>query len=243
VPHVLILGAGSDIARAIARKYAENGHSLYLALRRPEEIGPDVTDLKIRCRVDVRSVEFDVTDFSSHNGFYDSLDPKPEGVICVVGYMGGQEKSQSDFGEAKRVIETNYTGCVSVLEAVAADFEARKEGFIIGISSVAGDRGRASNYMYGSAKAGFSAFLSGLRNRLYKSGVRVLTVKPGFVLTKVTEQMDLPRKLTATPQEVADDIFRAHKKGKNVLYTKWFWKFIMWAIIHIPETLFKRMRI
>lgn len=243
MPHLLILGAGSDIARAIARMYAQNGYSLYLAARRPEEIQADAADLKNRYSAEAGCVKFDVTDFSSHPEFYGSLDPKPAGVICVVGYMGEQESAQADFGEAKKVIETNYTGCVSILELAAADMEARKEGFIVGISSIAGDRGRAKNYLYGSAKAGFSAYLSGLRNRLHGAGVKVLTVKPGFVATKMTEGMSLPPALTADPREVAADVYRAQQKGRDILYTKWFWRFIMWAIIHLPERLFKRMRI
>ena len=243
MPHLLILGAGSDIARAIARKYAQNGYSLYLAARRPEAIRADAADLKNRYSAEAGCVKFDVTDFSSHREFYGSLDPKPDGVICVVGYMGEQESAQADFGEAKTIIETNYTGCVSILELVAAEMEDRKEGFIVGISSVAGDRGRAKNYLYGSAKAAFSAYLSGLRNRLHGAGVKVLTVKPGFVLTKMTQGLALPPALTADPREVADDIYRAQQKGKDIIYTKWFWRFIMWAIIHLPERLFKKMRV
>ena len=243
MPQLLILGAGSDIARAIARKYAQNGYSLYLAARRPETILADAADLKNRYSAEAGCVKFDVTDYSSHQEFYGSLDPKPDGVICVVGYMGEQEDAQADFGEAKKVIETNYTGCVSILEVAAAAMEAKKEGFIVGISSVAGDRGRAKNYIYGSAKAGFSAYLSGLRNRLHTAGVKVLTVKPGFVLTKMTQGLGLPPALTADPREVAADVYRAQQKGRDILYTKWFWRFIMWAIIHLPERLFKRMRI
>jgi len=123
------------------------------------------------------------------------------------------------------------------------DFEKRKSGFIIGISSVAGDRGRKSNYIYGSAKAALTAYLSGLRNRLYVANVHVLTVKPGFVATKMTEGMDLPEKLTAQPEAVAEDIYRAQQKNKNVLYTKWIWRWVMLIIKVIPEWKFKRMSI
>ena len=114
---------------------------------------------------------------------------------------------------------------------------------MVGISSVAGDRGRKSNYIYGSSKAGLIAYLSGLRNRLYNSKVHVMTVKPGFVFTKATRNMNLPEKLTAQPEEVAKDIYNAQQRGKNVLYTKWFWKWIMMAIKMIPESKFKRMNI
>ncbi len=240
---VLILGAKSDIARAIAHRYAKAGYSLYLAARNYDEPESDITDINIRYKVQAKAMAFDVTDFGSHESFYKNLDPKPDGVICAVGFMPEQKDAQADFEIAKRVIDANYTGCVSILEIIAGDFEERKSGFIIGISSAAGDRGRKKNYTYGSAKAGFTAFLSGLRNRLFGSGVHVMTVKPGFVATRMTRHMDLPEKLTAQPTEVAEDIFRAHQKGKDVLYTKWFWKLIMWIIIHVPEKIFKRTTI
>ena len=126
---------------------------------------------------------------------------------------------------------------------IASDFEQRKSGFIVGITSVAGDRGRKSNYLYGSAKAALTVYLSGLRNRLYESQVHVMTVKPGFVATKMTEDMDLPEKLTAQPDEVADDIFNSQQKNKNVIYTKWIWRWVMLVIKAIPEWKFKGMSI
>jgi short-subunit dehydrogenase len=138
-------------------------------------------------------------------------------------------------------METNYIGLALLLGQFANDFEKRGHGCIIGISSVAGDRGRKTNYIYGSAKAGFTAFLSGLRNRLYGFGVRVMTVKPGFVRTTMTEKMDLFEKLTATPEQVAQDVYKAYTKGKDVLYTLWFWRWIMLAINNIPEFIFKRL--
>ncbi len=121
--------------------------------------------------------------------------------------------------------------------------EARKAGLIIGLSSVAGDRGRASNYVYGSAKAGLSAFLSGLRHRLAASGVRVMTVKPGFVRTAMTEGLNLPPLLTAEPDQVAADILSAVKKRRDTIYSRWYWRFIMSAIRLLPESIFKRTRL
>ena len=157
--------------------------------------------------------------------------------------MGDQQRAQKDFKEAKKIIDTNYTGIVSIFNIIANVFEKRKSGFIVGISSVAGDRGRKSNYIYGSAKAALTAYLSGLRNRLYGSKVHVMTVKPGFVDTKMTKGMDLPEKLTAKPKEVAKDIYIAQQKGKDILYTKWIWKWIMLIIKIIPEWKFKGMSI
>jgi short-subunit dehydrogenase len=239
--YILILGARSDIARAVSHTFARNGFNLYLAARRHEELDPDQRDLTIRYGVMVETREFDVLATTGHGAFYNGLGEKPIGVVCAVGYLGDQEKAERDPAEARRILDTNFTGCVSILSIVANDFEKRSEGFIIGISSAAGDRGKKSNYYYGSAKAGLTAFLSGLRNRLHPSGVRVITVKPGFVSTKMTEGMDLPRALTATPEEAADDIFRAWLKDRDVIYTKWYWKFIMLIIRHIPEKIFRKL--
>jgi len=241
--YVLIVGASSDIAKAVAREYAKSGYDLYLAGRDIDRLKDFKRDVEVRTQRDVRLLELDILDFNSHKSFYDSLEPKPLGVISAVGYLGNQKVAQRDFEETKRIIDTNYTGVVSLFNIIANDFESRRSGFIVGISSVAGDRGRKSNYIYGSAKAGLSAYLSGLRNRLYESQVQVLTVKPGFVATKMTEGMDLPPKLTATPKEVAKDIFDAQQSGKDVIYTKWFWRYIMMIIRLIPEWKFKKMSI
>ena len=188
-------------------------------------------------------MELDILQYKSHQSVYDNLEEKPVGVISAVGYLGDQNKAQSDLGEARRIIDTNYTGIVSFFNIVANDFEKRGRGLIVGISSVAGDRGRKSNYIYGSAKAALTAYMSGLRNRLYGSQVHIVTVKPGFVATKMTEGMDLPKKLTARPEEVAENLFKAQQKGKDVLYTKWIWKWIMLIIHNIPEFKFKKMDI
>ncbi|MEM0996917.1 MAG: SDR family oxidoreductase [Bacteroidota bacterium] len=241
---ILILGASSDIARAIVVEFARAGHGFYLAgLRAEEEIAPDVSDLRLRYGVEAEAREFDALAYADHQAFYNALDPKPEVVVCVVGYMPEQADAERDESLARRIMETNYVGCAHFLGIAANDFEQRGSGSIIGISSVAGDRGRATNYLYGSAKAGFTAFLSGLRNRLHKSGVQVLTVKPGFVRTKMTEGLDLPGPLTAEPQQVGRAVFRAWKKRKNVLYTKWMWRYIMWIIRNIPEWQFKKMKL
>jgi len=162
-------------------------------------------------------------------------------VVAAFGYLGDQDKAQSDFQEAQKIIQTNFTGAVSILEIVATDFEHRGRGFIIGMGSVAGERGRQSNYVYGAAKGALGTYLSGLRNRLCKRGVQVITVLPGFIDTKMTRGMGLPALLTATPQQVAADIFAAYRKSKNTIYTRWFWRWIMTVIKSIPEPIFKRL--
>lgn len=239
---VLILGARSDIARALAHEYARAGHRLILAARRAEELASDAQDLAVRYGIEAEATELDALDFASHERFVDELGDV-HGVICAIGYLGDQQRAQSDFDECRRILDTNYTGVVSLLNRLANKLEAQKRGFVIGISSVAGDRGRQSNYLYGSAKAALSAYLSGLRNRLAPAGVQVLTVKPGFVRTRMTEGMPLPGLLTAQPDAVARDIRSAQQRGRNEIYTRWFWRPIMKGITSVPEFLFKRMRL
>jgi short-subunit dehydrogenase len=239
--YALIVGAKSDIAKATAREYAKNGYDLYLAARSADELKEFAQDIITRTQKEVQLLELDILDYASHQAFYDNLEEKPLGVISAVGYLGDQEKAQSDFSEAQKIIDSNYTGVVSLFNIIANDFEKRRSGFMVGISSVAGDRGRKSNYIYGSAKAALTTYLSGLRNRLYDAQVHVMTVKPGFVATAMTKDLDLPEKLTAQPEEVAQDIYSAQQKNKNVIYTKWFWKYIMMIIRMIPEWKFKGM--
>lgn len=239
--YVLVVGATSDIAKATALAYAKKGYDLYLAARTPDDLKVFANDVRVRTERDVQCLSLDVLEMDSHASFYDDLAEKPEGVVVAVGYLGKQSKAEKDMDEAERIINTNFTAVACLLNIIANDFEQRQSGFIIGVSSVAGDRGRKSNYMYGAAKAGFTAYLSGLRNRLNDANVHVMTVKPGFVATKMTEGMDLPEKLTAQPDEVAKDIITAQQKGVNVLYTKWMWRWIMLIITSIPEFIFKKL--
>jgi short-subunit dehydrogenase len=240
---VLILGAMSDIGRALARQYAAAGWRLQLAARQAGRLDPDAQDLRIRYQAEVQALEFDARSTASHAAWYAALDPAPDLVICVFGLLGRQARAQQHGPEALEILETNYTGAVSILERAAEAMEQRGSGCIAGISSVAGDRGRASNYLYGSAKAGFTAYLSGIRNRLASKGVHVLTVKPGFVRTAMTEGLPLPPLLTASPGEVAQAIARAVERRRNVIYVRWMWRWIMLVIRHLPEGVFKRMKL
>lgn len=240
--HLLILGANSDVAQAVARKFArEERATLSLASRDVELLEKSAEDLRIRYETTARVLPFDATDYGSHAAFYERLDPKPDGVVIAFGLLGDQARVQCDFEEARKVIETNFLGAVSVLEVVAADFERRGHGFIIGLSSVAGERGRGSNYVYGAAKGALTVYLSGLRNRLFKRNVAVMTVLPGFIRTKMTEAMNLPALLASSPEETAEDVYRAYRRKKDILYTKWFWRWIMLAIKATPEVVFKRL--
>ncbi|CAL1518269.1 SDR family oxidoreductase [Chitinophaga sp. MM2321] len=243
MPTVLILGAGSDMAVAIARKFAAEKYDIQLAARNAAALQPLQQDLQVRYSVTATLHDFDANAFDTHASFYAGLPVPPDTTICVFGYLGDQEKAQSNWQEAVHIINTNYTGAVSILNIVAESYEAKKQGTIVGISSVAGERGRQSNYMYGSAKAGFTAYLSGLRNRLFRSGVHVMSVQPGFVNTRMTAHLTLPPLLTAEPEAVAAAVFSAVQKKKNVLYVKWFWRYIMLIIKLIPEGVFKKLKL
>lgn len=243
---LLVLGANSLIAQAAAAGFAEAGHEIILAGRNTDQMQKLAGDFTIRYNIKCRGEKFDGLDYSSHKKFLEDVlakIPDLNYVLIAFGYLGTQEKAQADFNEAHKIIDTNYTGVVSITELIASEFESRKKGTIAIISSVAGDRGRQSNYMYGSAKAGLTAYTSGLRSRLFKSGVNVVTVKPGFVNTPMTYGMPLPKPLVASPQKVGRDIYKAMINGKSVVYTPFYWKWIMAVVKSIPEFIFKKLKL
>jgi NAD(P)-dependent dehydrogenase (short-subunit alcohol dehydrogenase family) len=235
---VVILGARSDIGRALARGYAAKGARVILAAR--GDIEADRRDLEVRSGGTAKAVAFDVTD-GAPDAFFAGLGEKPGTVVMVAGLLGDQDRSASDDAEAARVMATNYEGPARYLLAAARAMAGVKGGCIIGISSVAGERGRGSNYIYGSAKAGLTAFLSGLRNAQSKAGLHVMTVKPGFVATQMTAGMKLPPPLTAQPDEVAKAIIDSHEKRRDVIYVKARWRPVMAVIRAIPEGVFKKL--
>jgi short-subunit dehydrogenase len=160
----------------------------------------------------------------------------------TIGLLGEQAQSEADDSAAALIMSSNYTGPARFLLAAARLMQQRGSGCIVGISSVAGDRGRGSNFIYGSAKAGFTAFLSGLRSRCSRSNIHVITVKPGFVATRMTAGMKLPRALTTTPEAVAEAVLRAHSRRANVIYVGGVWRLIMTVVRFLPEPVFKRLR-
>jgi decaprenylphospho-beta-D-erythro-pentofuranosid-2-ulose 2-reductase len=230
-PAVLVLGGASEIGFAIARAYASRGHAIHLAARNPGRLDPMVADLKLRGAPSVGAHEWDALDYGAIEPLLDILDPPPGIVVCAVGLL---TSSDTDL-----LFRTNFNGPCLALDAVARRFSARGEGLIVGISSVAGDRGRSANPIYGPAKAGFSSYLSALRNRLFKSGVRVMTLKPGPVATRMLGSKKSP--FTCTADDVARAVLGADARRRDIVYVGWIWWPIMTVIRLLPEPLFKRL--
>lgn len=243
---VLIVGGTSAIARAAARQWAGKGYDLILAGRDVDELKRSVDDAKVRFGVQADAIRFDALDLDNIPEFFQSClaiaNDQLVGIVLCHGFMADQQKAQANVSLARQMIDTNYTSSVALLEIAAAYFQQKKFGFVCAVSSVAGDRGRQSNYLYGSTKAALTTYLQGLRNRLAKSRIPVVTVKPGFVDTAMT--WGLPGLfLVASPARVAGDMYRAVAKGKSSIYTPWFWWGIMLIIKTIPEPIFKRMKL
>ena len=242
---ILILGARSDMARAIALAFATRGYDVQLAARNAAALEADKADLEVRSRRKVTLHELDALDVAGHEAFVAGLPVLPDVVVCAVGVMGEQADNEASVERTVTILRSNFEGPASLFTVLANRMAARGSGTLVGISSVAGERGRAANYVYGAAKAGFTAFLSGLRNRLAKgkTGVHVVTVLPGFVNTAMTAGLDLPKKLTAEPAEVGKAVWKAVEKGRDVVYVRPIWRWVMLVIRHIPEGVFKKLSI
>ncbi|MEQ9316231.1 MAG: SDR family oxidoreductase [Henriciella sp.] len=238
---VLVVGATSDISIALARQMAEAGHPVYLAARDVSKLDAIASDLRIRARVPVETVEMDVTNTAATRETLMALSPAPRIIVSMVGLMGVQAEQEKDPAKARAVIDANFIGPAALMEAGAELFETMDEPTcLVGVSSVAGDRGRARNYYYGAAKAGFTTMLSGLRQRLARSQTTVITVKPGFVATRMTADLDLPKPLVASDVECAKMIHRAIRKKREVVYPL-KWRALMCAVRAVPEPVFKKL--
>ena len=243
---VLIVGASSAIGRALASRFAASQFSLVLAARDLEDLNDTASDIRVRYGIEVQTLPFEATDVQQHESFWNNCiemtQGKLEGVVLLQGSLPTQFDAQRDLSILHETIAVNYTSLATLLTLAANYFEPAKRGFLVAVSSVAGDRGRQSNYVYGSAKAALTAFMQGLRQRLSKSGVTVLTVKPGFVDTAMT--WGLPGMFqVASPDRVAVDIMKAIRRRRGEIYTPWFWRYIMMIIRHIPGSIFNRMKL
>ncbi len=244
-PRVLIIGATSAIAHAVARRYAGRQAALFLIGRRLPALEANAADLTVRGAEAVGCAQLDANDHDRHEAVlaeawaaYGGFDV----ALVAHGVLPDQAASERSVAATLASFDTNAASVIALLTLLANRFEAQGSGALAVISSPAGDRGRASNYVYGAAKAAVTVFASGLRNRLYTKGVRVITIVPGFVDTPMTA--DLAKgPLWAAPEQVASDIVRALERGFGVVYTPGFWRWIMSAIRHIPERLFVRMKL
>lgn len=242
---VLILGATSAIAMETARIFAAKGDRLFLVARNAERLAAAAADLKLRGASQVATEALDLNDFDRHESLIDGAVEALGGLdtaLIAHGTLGDQQRSQTDWAYAESEIRTNFLSAASLLTHLANRFEAQRKGSIAVISSVAGDRGRQSNYVYGAAKAGLTAFTDGVRNRLYPAGVNVVTVKPGFVDTPMTAHIQ-KGPLFAKPEAVAKGIHKALTRGADVVYLPGFWRWIMTAVKAVPEVLFKRLKL
>jgi decaprenylphospho-beta-D-erythro-pentofuranosid-2-ulose 2-reductase len=241
---VIVLGANSGIGRAVADELARRGFDLLLAGRDAEELDALAADCRVRHGVATRRQVFDALALETHGAVVEacrlaSHDSLAGAVVCF-GTLGDQSVALKDPMETKRIFDTNLLGAASILGFLANHFEAKRRGFLCAISSVAGDRGRQSNYVYGAAKAGLTVFLQGLRNRLFRSGVRVITIKPGFVDTGMTYGRP-GMFLVASPERAARRIVKAILRGSDQSYVPAFWRPVMFLIRSIPERLGKRL--
>ena len=225
---LLVVGGTSDIARATALTFAGNGWDVTVSARQLAIAQAEATNIELRSSEStVTAIALDILDTASFASLIDDLPVLPDAVLLAVGLLGDQALAERSTDHAELVMRSNFEGPCLLLASIASRFEERGSGMIVAISSVAGDRGRASNYVYGAAKAGLTAFLSGLRNRLARKGIHVVTVKPGYVRTRMTAGMSLPAALTAEPQEVGQAIFNALEKKRNVIYVRPVWRLMM----------------
>lgn len=243
---VLIIGATSAIAEALARIYAVNGSDFFLVARNKEKLNIIAVDLVARGASTVESFVMDTNDIKLISAMtekaWQALGTIDVGIVAQ-GTLPDQFRAEKDIFYAVNEFRTNAESVISCMTALASNFEVQGSGVLAVIGSVAGDRGKASNYLYGSAKSAIEAFTSGLRSRLFRNNVHVLLVKPGFVATAMTAKLNLPTRLTAHPDTVALDIYRGIVRHKDIVYTPWFWKFIMIVIRFIPTSIFKKLKL
>lgn len=241
----IIVGVTSAIAESVARIWASKGYKLFLVARNEQRLDDIAKDLRIRGAALVDTFVMDVNAFERHQDCFDAASQsmgRIDGILVAHGTLPDQKACETSFNVARAEIETNGLSVISLCTIAANLFEQQRQGDIAVISSVAGDRGRQSNYVYGAAKGMVSIFLQGLRNRLTPAGVHVTTIKPGFVDTPMTAAFDKGGPLWASADQVAAGIVQAIDKKRNVAYLPWFWWIIMNIIRHIPEFIFKKMK-
>ncbi len=243
--NILIIGATSAIAHATARLFAAQGERFFLVSRSASKLDAVRDDLRVRGAGDTNTYALDLTDFSAHAAMLDAATATLgtlDMVLIAHGSLSDQAACEASVAKTMEEWATNCTSVIALLTALANQMERQRHGTIAVMSSVAGDRGRKSLYVYGAAKAALNTFLDGLRGRLNAAGVAVVTIKPGFVDTPMTAH--LPKNfLFVPPERVAHDIHRAMTRGASVVYTPWFWRYVMLLLRAIPDPIFRKLPI
>jgi decaprenylphospho-beta-D-erythro-pentofuranosid-2-ulose 2-reductase len=246
VQSVLVLGGGSDIARATCEALVRRRHArVVLAARKPEDLSDTAGAIIAAGATAVDTVPFDATDFATHQDFVTSTFDRFgdfDVVLVAFGVLGDQATAEVDGAAAVEIVETNFTGVVSVTVPVAQRLEQQGHGALVLLSSVAGERARRSNFVYGSSKAGVDAFYQGLGDALEGRGVHVMIVRPGFVTTKMTEGLE-PAPLSTTPEAVAQAIVQGLERGRETVWVPPTLRYVMSVLRHLPRPVFRRLKI
>ena len=241
--NILILGATSAIAKHTTRLFAADEHQLYLVARNEDKLKSMQQDMRVRGATDVHYASLDLSDDSQHEAMIKQATEKMgsiDTVLVAYGTLGDQKFCEKNYANTLKELQINSLSVISLLTILANQFEEQKSGTIAVISSPAGDRGRQSNYVYGTAKGALTIFMQGLRNRLAKSKVHVLTIKPGFVDTPMTKDFKKGL-LWVSPEVISKGIYTAIRRKREVVYLPFFWRYIMLIIKSIPEIIFKRL--
>lgn len=240
---MIVIGSNSDVAVAFVEKILKEGErfpKVYLLTSSQVKTEKLAQHFFAKYGQESEVIEFDLT---KENNYAQLSHIDSELLFCAAGFLGkNTEEGLYDDWNTQRIVEVNYSKLVLLINYFAQKFEAKEKGTIIGLSSVAGERGRQSNFIYGSAKAGFTAYLAGLRNYLFHKKVHVMTVIPGFMDTQMTADIETPKPLTAQPAQAANIIYNAYKKKKNIVYVTFLWWGIMMIIRNIPEFIFKKLK-
>jgi len=243
---IVIFGASSAVGQEVARIHAQRGEHLILFARNEASLLTVREDLLARGAKSAHTVQADLADVAAHPALNErirSLDAKPARYYVFYGVLPDQKACEESAEDALESLHTNFNSVVSLLTPIVLQMEQQRSGELVVVSSVAGDRGRQSNYTYGAAKGALSLWLQGVRNRLSEAGCTVLNVKPGFIDTPMTAAIEKGGPLWAQAADVAQDIVKAADKGKSEIYTPWFWRVIMLIIKSIPEFIFKKLKL
>ena len=231
---LLLIGGNSEIGFATAKIFASNGYNIHLASRNMEQLNLKKEIIKKSFNVECEVSNLDLFNLDSIKNFVNQNQINPKVIMIAAGFLENPEKSY------EKIIKINYLNLIEIIEnLILKNLDKNILSSIIGISSIAGEKGKKKNNIYSSSKAGFSNYLDGLRQRLYKENINVITIKPGYVRTKMIKSLNLPKALVSTPEKVGKIIFKSYKKKKAIVYAPYYWKLVMFIYKLVPELIFK----